>query len=34
MRMFTPASVVATGSSRTVTSRAQPPVARRLRAAA
>jgi hypothetical protein len=33
-RMFTPASSVATGSSRTVTSRAQPPVSRRLRAAA
>jgi tetratricopeptide (TPR) repeat protein len=33
-RMFTPASCVATGSSRTVTSRAQPPVRRRLRAAA
>src|SRR6185295_9170086 len=33
-RMFTPAKVVATGNSRTVTSRAQPPVWRRLCAAA
>src|SRR5438034_3007103 len=33
-RMLTPASSVATGSSRTVTSRAQPPVRRRLRALA
>ena len=33
-RMFTPARVVATGSSRTVTSLAQPPGSRRLCAAA
>jgi hypothetical protein len=33
-RMFTPASCVATGSSRTVTSRAQPPDSTRLCAAA
>jgi hypothetical protein len=33
-RMLTPASSVATGSSRTVTSRAQPPVRSRLRAVA
>ena len=32
--MFTPASSAATGSSRMVTSRAQPPLRRRLRAAA
>jgi hypothetical protein len=33
-RMLTPANSVATGSSRTVTSRAQPPVKSRLRAVA